>query len=73
MDDERVPEEEPSGTLAPPPVHPSTALTTAAALPARSWDDDVIAARGVLERVVERALDTLDSVGDSIAEAVGLR
>ena len=73
MEDERVPDPEPSGALVPPPVRPPTALATAAPLPPRRWDDDVIEARGVLERAVERALDALDRVGDSIAETVGLR
>ena len=73
MDEERIPEPEPSGALVPPPEHPSTAIATAAPLPPRRWDDDVIEARGLLERAVDRALDALDSVGDSIAEAVGLR
>ena len=71
--DERLPEPEPSGALVPPPVHPPTALATAAPLPPRRRDESVIEARGVIERVVARALDTLDSVGDSIATAVGLR
>ncbi|HKH94314.1 MAG TPA: hypothetical protein VKA54_21090 [Gemmatimonadaceae bacterium] len=73
MDDERLPETEPSGALVPPPVHPPTALATAAPLPPRRWDDDVVEARGVVARLVTRTLDALDNVGDSIAAAVGLR
>ena len=73
MDEERLPEPDPSGALVPPPVHPPTALATAAPLPPRRWDDDVIDARGVLARAVDRALDALDTVGDRIADAVGLR
>lgn len=73
MDEERVPDLEPSGALVPLPVDPPTALATAAPLPPQRWEDDVIQARGVLERAVERALDALDRVGDSIAETVGLR
>lgn len=73
MDEERVPEPEPRGALVPPPVHPPTALATAAPLPPRRWADDAIESRGVLSRAVDRALDALDTVGDSIAEAVGLR
>jgi hypothetical protein len=73
MDEERIPESEPSGALVPPPVHPPTALAAAVPLPPRRWEDDVDEARGVLERAVERALDALDSAGDRIAEAVGLR
>ena len=71
--DERLPDPEPAGALVPPPVHPPTALATAAPLPPRRTDDLVADARGVIERVVDRALDALDTVGDSIAVAVGLR
>ena len=71
--DERLPDPEPSGALVPPPVHPPTALATAAPLPPRRRDDDLLEARGLVERAVDRALDALDSVGDSIAAAVGLR
>jgi hypothetical protein len=73
MDDERLPEPEPSGALVPPPVHPPTALATVAPLPPRPRDDVATDARALLERVVTRTLDTLDTVGDTIAEAVGLR
>ena len=73
MDEERVPEPEPRSALVPPPVHPPTALAAAAPLQPRRWNDDVIEARGVFSRAVDRALDALDTVGDSIAEAVGLR
>lgn len=74
MEDERIPETEPSGALVPPPVHPPTALAAAAPLRPRRWDDDdLIEARGLLERALVRALDALDDVGDSIARAVGLR
>ena len=74
MDDERVPEPEPSGALVPLPVHPPTALVAATPLPARRWDDDdLIEARGMFARAVSRALDALDDVGDTIAHAVGLR
>ena len=73
MDDERLPEPEPRGALVPPPVHPPTALATAAPLPPRRRDDDLVEARGLVARVFARALDALDNVGDSIATAVGLR
>jgi len=73
MDDERLPEPEPSGALVPPPTHSPTALATAAPLPPRRRDDDVIEARNLLVRAVQRALDALDQAGDSIAAAVGLR
>jgi hypothetical protein len=73
MDDERLPEPEPSGALVPPPTHPPTALATAAPLPPRRRDDDAIEARNLLVRAFQRTLDALDQVGDSIAAAVGLR
>ena len=73
MEDARLPESEPSGALVPPPTHPPIALATAAPLPPRRWEDDAIEARNVLVRAVERTLDALDHVGDSIAGAVGLR
>jgi len=73
MEDARLPETEPSGALVPPPTDPPTALATAAPLPPRRWEDDAIEARNVLVRAVERTLDALDRVGDSIADAVGLR
>ena len=73
MDDERLPEPQPSGALVPPPVHPPTALATAAPLPPRRRDGDLPEARNLLARVITRTLDALDNVGDSIAAAVGLR
>ena len=73
MDDARLPEPESSGALVPPPSHPPTALATAAPLPPRRWEDDALDVRDFLARTVERTLDTLDNVGDSIAAAVGLR
>lgn len=73
MDDERLPEPEPSGALVPPPVHPPTALATSAPLPPRRKPVDALEARNFVARVVERALDALDRAGDSIANAVGLR
>ena len=74
IDDERIPDPEPSGALVPPPSYPSTALATSAPLPPRHRrDDDLIAARDLFTRVVQRTFDALDTVGDSIAAAVGLR
>ena len=71
MDDEPITDSVPGGALVPQPMHPSTALATAAPLPPRREHADDV--RTVLTRVVDRALDTLDSAGDSIARAVGLR
>ena len=73
MDDARLPESEVSGALVPPPSHPPSALAIAAPVPPRRWEDDVLDVRDLLARTIERTLDTLDNVGDSIAAAVGLR
>ncbi|HKP15218.1 MAG TPA: hypothetical protein VJT85_04110 [Gemmatimonadaceae bacterium] len=73
MDDARLPQTESSGALVPPPPHPPTALAAGASIPPRRWEDDVLDARDLLERSIERTLDALDRVGDSIAAAVGLR
>ena len=73
MDDERLPEPQPAGALVPPPVHPPTALATAAPLPPRRRDEELEEARNFVARLVTRTLDALDNVGDSIAAAVGLR
>jgi hypothetical protein len=73
MDDARLPESESSGTLVPPPSHPPSALAIAAPVPPRRWEDDALDVRDFLARTIERTLDTLDNVGDSIAAAVGLR
>ena len=73
MDDARLPQTESSGALVPPPSHPPTALAAAASIPPRRWEDDVFDARDLLGRTIERTLDALDQVGDSIASAVGLR
>ena len=73
MDDARLPQTESSGALVPPPSHPPTALAAAGSIPPRRWEADVADARDLLERSIERTLDALDRVGDSIAAAVGLR
>jgi hypothetical protein len=73
MDEERLPEPEPSGALIPPPTYPPSALATAAPLPPRRWADDSIEARDFFVRALDRTLDALERVGDSIAAAVGLR
>ena len=73
MDDARLPETEPSGALVPPPTPPPSALAIAAPVPPRRWEDDALDARDLLARTIDRTLDALDQVGDSIASAVGLR
>ena len=73
IDDERIPDPEPSGALVPAPQVPSTSLAGAAPWTPRLNDDDVIAARELFARVVRSTFDALDNVGDSIATAIGLR
>jgi hypothetical protein len=73
MEDARLPETEPSGALVPPPANPPTALAAAAPLLPRPRRDDSLDAATLVARAVERTLDALDRVGDSIASAVGLR
>lgn len=74
IDDERIPESEPSGALVPAPHLPATALAAAAPVPPRAWaDDDMLVARDFFARVVRSTFDALDTVGDSIAVAIGLR
>jgi len=74
IDDESMPDPEPTGALVPVPHIPSTALVTATPLPPRRWsDDDLIVARDFFARAVRSAFDALDDVGDSIAGAIGLR
>jgi len=72
-DDVRIPDPEPSGALVPTPLQPSTALAAPSPSLPRWDDEDVVAARDFVARVVRRTFDALDTVGDSIAEAVGLR
>jgi hypothetical protein len=74
MSDELLPEPEASAALVPPPRTPPTALATSAPLPPirRSDDDDRLAPRGLL-RLVDSALDALDSLGDRVASLIGVR
>jgi hypothetical protein len=73
MDDARLPETEPSGALVPQATPPPSALAIAAPVPPRRWEDEISDARGFFTRTIDRTLDALDQVGDSIASAVGLR
>lgn len=76
-----APPTEPSGALMPPPKPPVTAL---AALPvppppprppAHHWRERRVIIGGSFDLLVavNRVLDTLDEVGDRIAEAAGIR
>jgi hypothetical protein len=73
MDDERLPEPEPSGALVPPTVYPPTALATSAPLPPQRPVNELSRARDLFRDAFRLTFDALDTLGDSIASAVGLR
>jgi hypothetical protein len=70
MIDDFVSEPHASGALVPVPHHPTTALTTPTTLPLNERRARV---GGALHDLVESTLDTLDTLGDTIAGVVGLR
>ena len=70
--EESTPETQPSGSLTPPPSGPTTAIATSAPLPPRPVRV-VTTRRTSLREIADRALDRLDSLGDGIAELIGLR
>ena len=71
--DESLPETQPDGSLTPPPRVPPTAIATAAPLPPSSPRRNVARRRSGVLGLLERTLDRLDTLGDRIADAVGLR
>ena len=72
--DEHVPETQPSGSLVPPPLVPPGAVATAAPLPpSRPTSSAVWRPETGLRGLIVAALDRLDTLGDRIAGAVGLR
>lgn len=79
--EEPAPLTEPSGALVPPPRVPGTALAAATEppspprLPPAQWERRRVTIAGSFDliAVVNRVLDTLDVVGDNIAEAAGIR
>jgi hypothetical protein len=73
MMDDILPQPQPSGALVPPPRTPPTALATAEPLPPLRPSGRVVRSEGLLRDLVRTTLDTLDSLGDSIAGAIGLR
>lgn len=73
MIDDFLPEPQPSGALVPPPRNPPTALATADALPPQRPARAITSGEGLLRQLVLTTLDSLDSLGDSIAGAIGLR
>ena len=70
--DESLPETQPYGSLVPPPGGPPTAIATAAPLPPRPNRASTRGQTGFMA-LVNRALERLDTLADSIAEIVGLR
>lgn len=73
MDDERLPEPEPSGALVPPTIRPPTALATSAPRPPQRPSNEIARARDLFRDAFRLTFDALDTLGDSIASAVGLR
>jgi hypothetical protein len=71
--EENFPETQPDGSLAPPPRVPPVALATSAPIPPRPsaprspWRTETI------RDLAAAALDRLDTLGDRIANVVGLR
>lgn len=72
--DGHLPEPESSGSLVPPPRVPPTAVATSAPPPPppASSRSTRLGRRGIAG-LVDAALDSLDTLGDRIAGAVGLR
>jgi hypothetical protein len=70
--DEFQPPTQPEGALTPPPRVPPNALATAE-LPPRPPTSTARTGRWNFRRLLNGALDQLDSIGDRIADAVGLR
>ena len=76
-----VPPTEPAAALVPPPKLPPTALAAPALppppprLPPMRWEERRVYIAGSFDllAVVNRVLDTLDTVGDTIAEVAGIR
>jgi hypothetical protein len=73
MIDDFFPEPEPSGALVPPPRNPPTALATAAPLLPRRPSRVISPREDFFRGLVQSTLDSLDSLGDTIAGAIGLR
>lgn len=73
MIDDILPEPQPSGALVPPPRTPPVALATAQPLLPHRPSRGIASGEDLLRDLVRTTLDTLDSLGDSIAGAIGLR
>jgi hypothetical protein len=73
MMDDILPEPQPSGALVPPPRTPPVALATAEPLQPHRPSRSIAPRKGFFRDLVRTTLDSLDSLGDSIAGAIGLR
>jgi hypothetical protein len=73
MIDDILPEPQPSGALVPPPRTPPVALATAEPLQPQRPSLSVTSREGFFRDLVRTTLDSLDSLGDTIAGAIGLR
>jgi hypothetical protein len=72
--DDRLPDTEPAGSLVPSRRVPPVAQGMSAPVPPRGPSSDIVSRRRRAVRdLVTAALDALDTVGDRIADAVGLR
>jgi hypothetical protein len=72
--DDNLPETQPSGSLVPPPRVPPGAVAAAAPLPPSRPSSSAARRRETgLRGLLVAALDGLDTLGDRIAGAVGLR
>ena len=73
MNDDQLPDPQPSGALVPPPHGPVTAIATSVPLPPYRPSRPIAPREDFLRGLVQSAFDTLDDVGDRIAGAIGLR
>jgi hypothetical protein len=71
--EENLPETQPDGSLVPPPNVPPVALATSAPQPPRLSASRSPWRTETLRDLATAALDRLDTLGDRIANAVGLR
>jgi hypothetical protein len=73
MTDDFTRETQPSGALVPPRRNPPTAVATAAPLPPPMHRRTPWMHRSPLQRFLGKVFDGLDTIGDRIARAAGLR
>ncbi len=73
--DDFIPQTEPSGALVPPPRVPPTAvaLATPDPPPLRPSRVPYLRRTGSVAQFVQRTLDAVDELADTVAEGLGLR